>query len=128
MRNLGSDDLLLNERLIPRNNAVAISNYSAHHDENRWNTGSEDDPHPLDEFWAERFVIYPHDSSSGPLKKRHNQKNQMQMHSQPRPALSTSDIERAPIEHSALSTIQTPASTATDACAAASRFSDDGLA
>lgn len=119
LSNLGNDDLFLNERLISRNNAVALSKYSAHHDENRWNTGSEDDPHPLDEFWADRFVIYPHDSNSGPLKKRHNQKRQKQMHT---------DIERTPIEHSTLLTFSSPTSTATNTRAVTSRFSDDGLA
>lgn len=119
MRNLGRDDLLLNGRHIPRDKAVAISSYSAHHDENQWNTGSKDKPHPLDEFWAERFVVYHNDSSSGPLKKRYNRDAQKQMHTQPQPALSASDVERTAIESSA-----SPISPSL----AAPRFSDDGLA
>lgn len=26
-----------------------------------WNAGSDDDTHPLDTFWADRFLIYPAD-------------------------------------------------------------------
>jgi hypothetical protein len=37
---------------------------------NIWNAGTtEDPPHPLDTFWADRFLIYPDDPTSGPLKK-----------------------------------------------------------
>jgi cytochrome P450 len=35
-----------------------------------WNTGREDDPHPLTEFWADRFLVYPHDRDSGPLLRQ----------------------------------------------------------
>jgi cytochrome P450 len=38
-------------------------------DEKVWSTGSSEHPHPLDEFWSDRFLIYPNDPSSGPLKK-----------------------------------------------------------
>ncbi len=46
-----------------------ISSYTSHMDPNVWNTGTNDDPHPIDEFWAERFLVHPTDPSSGPLKK-----------------------------------------------------------
>lgn len=36
---------------------------------NIWNAGTTEDPHPLDTFWADRFLIYPDDPTSGPLKK-----------------------------------------------------------
>jgi hypothetical protein len=38
-------------------------------DEKVWSTGTSDHPHPLDEFWSDRFLIYPNDPSSGPLEK-----------------------------------------------------------
>ena len=38
-----------------------------------WNTSGEGDPRPLEEFWAERFLVYPGDSKSGPLLR--NSKN-----------------------------------------------------
>ena len=31
-----------------------------------WNAGPPDDPHPLDKFWADRFIVYPEDPKSGP--------------------------------------------------------------
>ncbi len=40
----------------------------AHMDEVVWNTkGGE---RPLDQFWAERFLVDPRDKSSGPTRKR----------------------------------------------------------
>jgi len=35
-----------------------------------WNTSREDDPHPSSEFWADRFLVYPHDRDSGPLLRQ----------------------------------------------------------
>lgn len=37
-----------------------------------WNAGTSGDPHPLDAFWADRFLIYPNDPMSGPLRKDPN--------------------------------------------------------
>ncbi|KAK0610579.1 cytochrome P450 [Bombardia bombarda] len=37
----------------------------AHHDDGFWNS----DDHPLDTFWAERFLEYPDDPASGPIRK-----------------------------------------------------------
>lgn len=36
-------------------------------DEKVWNTGSAKDCHPLAEFWADRFLVYPGNGASGPL-------------------------------------------------------------
>lgn len=33
------------------------------------NTGAPRDPHPLNECWSDRFLIYSNDPDSGPLKK-----------------------------------------------------------
>lgn len=33
-----------------------------------WGTGGDDDPHPLDTFWADRFIVDPADPNSGPLR------------------------------------------------------------
>ena len=33
-----------------------------------WNAGSGDDPHSLDRFWADRFLVKPDEPSSGPLR------------------------------------------------------------
>ena len=34
-----------------------------------WNAGDAVNPHPLDRFWAERFLVYPDDPQSGPLRE-----------------------------------------------------------
>ena len=34
-----------------------------------WNAGTDQDPHPLEEFWAERFLVYRDDPNSGPLRR-----------------------------------------------------------
>ena len=35
-----------------------------------WNAGTEEEPHPLDEFWEERFLVYPDKPNSGPLRQK----------------------------------------------------------
>lgn len=89
MRNVNRKDLSLDDWLIPRGNVVGVSTYDAHHNEKVWNTGSEDNPHPLHEFWAERFLVYPDDIRSGPLKPGYTP-NPKHMHTQPRPTPSSS--------------------------------------
>lgn len=61
-------DLTVGDWLFPKNKLIAISSYTAHMDKTTWNTGSDEDPHPIEDFWADRFLIYPGDSTSGPLK------------------------------------------------------------
>ena len=53
---------------IRKGETVSVSNLTEAMDDTIWNTGSESDPHPLDTFWADRFLIYPNDPASGPLK------------------------------------------------------------
>ncbi len=57
---------------IPRNELIAVDSRVAAMDSSSWNTGSDtlarEDLHPVDKFWAERFVEYPNDPSSGPLR------------------------------------------------------------
>ena len=55
---------------IPKGQLIAVDSYTAHRDTDVWNTGRIPDSHPLDTFWAERFLIYPDDPKSGPLRKR----------------------------------------------------------
>lgn len=33
-----------------------------------WNEGGEGSPHPVSEFWGERFLVYPDNPKSGPLR------------------------------------------------------------
>lgn len=48
---------------------LSVSNSLESRDRSVWSTGGEGDPHPLDEFWAERFLVYPGDPESGPLRQ-----------------------------------------------------------
>ncbi|CAI6339841.1 unnamed protein product [Periconia digitata] len=42
---------------VQKGEIVAAVTYPMHRDSSRFNTGSEKDPRPLDEFWAERFLV-----------------------------------------------------------------------
>ncbi|KAI0146833.1 cytochrome P450 [Xylariaceae sp. FL1272] len=59
-------DIPLGKWKLPRRSTGLISSYLAHTDDQFWNT--KDDSHPVDTFWAERFLIYPTDPLSGPIK------------------------------------------------------------
>ncbi|KAI9741289.1 MAG: hypothetical protein M1834_003006 [Cirrosporium novae-zelandiae] len=51
-----------------RKNAIAtMFSWTAARDKEVWNTGNPSTPHPVDEFWEDRFIVYPNDSTSGPL-------------------------------------------------------------
>ena len=67
-------DLDIGAWRFPRGQVIAVFGYTAHQDETVWSTGSKENPHPLNKFWAERFVIYPGDSSSGPLRQGRTQR------------------------------------------------------
>lgn len=34
-----------------------MMSYPSHHDSRVYNTGTSDDPRPLDDFWADRFLV-----------------------------------------------------------------------
>ncbi|KAK0385681.1 hypothetical protein NLU13_6858 [Sarocladium strictum] len=53
---------------LPKDEVVMISTYNTARATTVWNEGSRSDPHPLDEFWPERFVVDPKNPSSGPTK------------------------------------------------------------
>ena len=58
--------LLLQKWLFPKKSIIMVSTYPAHMDNDFWNT--QDGVHPVDEFWADRFLIHPGDPRSGPQK------------------------------------------------------------
>lgn len=53
---------------IPRNKMIVINTWLMHTDEKLWNT--QGGRWPLDKFWAERFLVYPGDESSGPTAQK----------------------------------------------------------
>ena len=53
---------------IPKQKMIVVDTHTAHHDASVWNQGDAQNPHPLDSFWAERFLVFPGQEKSGPLK------------------------------------------------------------
>ena len=74
LRNVGKKPFKLSDWTIGSNKLIAVDSRVAHMDENVWNTNGisiEDDEHaprPLTSFWPERFLEYPNDPASGPLR------------------------------------------------------------
>ena len=72
----GSDheDFKFRNWLVPKGEVVAVDTHTAHTDEEVWSSGGPGDPHPVNDFWAERFLVYPSDPNSGPLKHKKSSK------------------------------------------------------
>jgi cytochrome P450 len=61
-------DTRIGNWVVPRGKFMGISSYGRHHDENYWNTGTEEKAHSLDEFWDERFLVSEKRNLRGPSK------------------------------------------------------------
>ena len=53
---------------VPKNKLMLINTWLAHTDVTVWKT--KQDNFPLNDFWAQRFLIDPEAPSSGPTKRR----------------------------------------------------------
>jgi cytochrome P450 len=62
-------DFRLGNWLFKKGSTIFAMPWIAGRDPKFWNTGRSDDPHPVTDFWAERFLDYPGDLSSGPARK-----------------------------------------------------------
>ncbi|EOD52225.1 putative abc transporter cdr4 protein [Neofusicoccum parvum UCRNP2] len=63
------EELSVGEWSIPKKSAVLVSTTPAHLDPDAWNTG-RDGRHPVDTFWADRFLVHPGDAErTGPLRR-----------------------------------------------------------
>ena len=60
----------LGEWSIPEGSILGLPSRTGAMNKDIWNAGTDKDPHPLEEFWEERFLIYPNKPNSGPLRKR----------------------------------------------------------
>jgi cytochrome P450 len=62
-----SDKINMNIRdwVIPRQKVIVTSTTSAHLDAEAWNTGPKNE-HPVNKFWAERFLRVPMDTTAAP--------------------------------------------------------------
>ncbi len=57
---------------LPRGKVCMVNTYAAHMDEGVWNT--REGRYPVGRFWEERFLVYPGDAGSGPLRKESDEK------------------------------------------------------
>ena len=57
MRYTDHEDVQLDGWLIPKCSTIMVATGLAHRNPRVWNTG-ENDAHPVDEFWADRFLKY----------------------------------------------------------------------
>ena len=62
-------DFQLGEWAIPEGSILGISSRTGAMNKDVWNSGTEENPQPLDTFWAERFLVYSDKPDSGPLRK-----------------------------------------------------------
>lgn len=63
------EDFHMGEWTFRKNRPIVFSSRSAAMNPEIWNAGTVDDPHPLDQFWADRFLVDPSDPMSGPSRK-----------------------------------------------------------
>ena len=70
MRSPEKQDFKLGRWLFKTGDLIFLCSQTAARNRDLWNEGTQKEPHPLDEFWAERFLIYPDDPNSGPLKNK----------------------------------------------------------
>ena len=62
-------DFRIGEWLFPSSTTIALSSRTGAMNPNVWNAGTPEDPHPLDTFWADRFLKYENEPTSGPLRR-----------------------------------------------------------
>ena len=65
-RTAGSHDLHLKQWRFPADSLLLVSTHISQMDGTIWNT--RDGAHPVEDFWADRFLVYPNDPQSGPGK------------------------------------------------------------
>jgi cytochrome P450 len=62
-------DLTFDKWSIKKGERLTACSSTQAFDEEIWNAGTPEDPRPVREFWADRFLVYPDDPFSGPWKK-----------------------------------------------------------
>lgn len=63
------EEFHLGDWVFPKGRVIALSSRSAAMNPEIWSVGTPGDSHPLDQFWADRFLVYPNDPGSGPSRK-----------------------------------------------------------
>lgn len=65
-------DFQLGAWSIPEGSILGLPSRAGALNKDVWNSGTDQEPHPLEHFWAERFLIYHNDPTSGPLRRPHS--------------------------------------------------------
>jgi cytochrome P450 len=68
MRYTDQNELRIDRWIFPKKSIVLVSTVPAHTDKRVWNTG-DGGAHPVEKFWADRFLVYPDDPDSDPCRK-----------------------------------------------------------
>ena len=72
LRSAAHEDFKIGNFSIPKDELIAVDSRVAAMNKAIWNTGptttAPEGVHPLDVFWAERFLVYPNDPTSGPFR------------------------------------------------------------
>ena len=72
LRSAVREDFRIGGFAIPKDELIAVDSRVAAMNKQFWNTGATtkhpEGAHPVDQFWAERFLVYPKDPTSGPLR------------------------------------------------------------
>lgn len=63
------NDFHLGPWIFPKDIMIGMFSLTTAFNKTIWNIGGDENPHPLQTFWAERFLIYPDDENSGPLRE-----------------------------------------------------------
>lgn len=73
VRSPNYDGFRIGKWLVNKKDIIITSSWAGHRDETFWNTGrilpNGKPEHPVDTWWAERFLEYPDDPASGPVRK-----------------------------------------------------------
>lgn len=63
------DDFKIGPWKFPKDQIILASAWHEHRDTSVWNEGPVNGAlHPVDEFWAERFLVFPNNPNGGPRK------------------------------------------------------------
>lgn len=84
LRSPSHADLDLHGWQIPENAVMLMSSYNAQMDSKYWSTTDEQPARTVDQFWAERFLVYPKSSRKDPVASDVMNEPQSQAHKSPR--------------------------------------------
>jgi cytochrome P450 len=73
-----SSDFSIGGWSFPKNEPIMVSSFDTARNTTVWNQGTPEDPHLLDEFWPERFILDPKNASSGPVLPQNTHREQQQ--------------------------------------------------